>query len=120
MQDFHRALERTWFVLGEANAYFAEQEPWKLKKTDLSRMNTVLFVTAEVVRKVALLVQPVMPESASKLLDALNIEASGDAGATNASNVGPRSFASFGTELVPGTPIEKPAPIFPRHEEKTD
>lgn len=120
MQDFHRALERTWFVLGEANAYFAEQEPWKLKKTDLSRMNTVLFVTAEVVRKVTLLVQPVMPESASKLLDALNIAESGDAGATNASNSGPRSFASFGTELVPGTPIEKPAPIFPRHEEKTD
>ena len=120
MQDFHRALERTWFVLGEANAYFAEQEPWKLRKTDLSRMNTVLYVTAEVVRKVALLAQPVMPDSATKLLDALNVDASGDAGRTNASGAGPRSFEAFRTELVPGTPLEKPTPIFPRHEEKTD
>ncbi|MBO0594475.1 methionine--tRNA ligase [Nesterenkonia sp. E16_7] len=119
-QDFHRALERTWFVLGEANAYFAEQEPWKLKKTDLSRMNTVLFVTAEVLRKVALLAQPVMPESATQLLDALNIEAGGDAGRTNASGTGPRSFEAFHAELVPGTLLAKPTPIFPRHEEKTD
>ncbi|MGC5271501.1 hypothetical protein ACPXAU_23900, partial [Salmonella enterica] len=56
-QDFHRALERTWYVLGEANAYFAEQAPWQLKKTDVARMGTVLWVTAEVLRRVALLIQ---------------------------------------------------------------
>lgn len=119
-QDFHRALERTWYVLGEANAYFAEQQPWQLKKTDLERMNTVLYVTAEVIRKVALLAQPVMPESASKLLDALSVEDDGDAGSTNASNTGSRSFAAFGEKLAPGAPIEKPEPVFPRHEEKED
>ncbi|GAB3843321.1 methionine--tRNA ligase [Nesterenkonia populi] len=117
-QDFHRALERTWFVLGEANAYFAEQAPWQLAKTDLERMRTVLYVTAEVVRKVALLAQPVMPESAEKLLDALGLEPSGDAGRTNASNEGPRSFAAFGERLAPDTPISKPQPVFPRHEEE--
>ena len=119
-QDFHRALERTWYVLGEANAYFAEQQPWQLKKTDTARMNTVLYVTAEVIRKVALLTQPVMPESASRLLDALGVEDTGDAGATNASNIGSRSFAAFGEGLTPGTPVEKPEPVFPRHEEKED
>ncbi|NLS10197.1 methionine--tRNA ligase [Nesterenkonia sp. MY13] len=117
IQDFHHALERTWYVLGEANAYFADQAPWQLKKTDEARMRTVLYVTAEVVRKVALLSQPVMPESAGKLLDALGVEASGDAGATNASNTGARSFAAFGQQLTPGTPLEKPQPIFPRHED---
>ena len=62
VQDFHRALERTWFVLGETNAYFAEQAPWQLKKTDEARMATVLlYVTAEVIRRVALLAQAVMP-----------------------------------------------------------
>ncbi len=117
VQDFHHALERTWFVLGEANAYFADQAPWQLKKTDLERMGTVLYVTAEVLRRVALLAQPVMPTSATKLLDALGVAASGDAGATNASNEGPRSFAAFGEALRPGTPIAKPEPIFPRHED---
>ncbi|MDZ5078080.1 methionine--tRNA ligase [Nesterenkonia sp. HG001] len=116
-QDFHRALERTWYVLGEANAYFAEQAPWQLKKTDVERMNTVLWVTAEVLRRVALLIQPVMPGSATLLLDALSVDAGGDAGATNASNTGPRSFAAFDEELVAGTPIARPQPIFPRHEE---
>ncbi|MGO1548845.1 MAG: methionine--tRNA ligase [Nesterenkonia sp.] len=117
VQDFHRALERTWFVLGETNAYFAEQAPWQLKKTDEARMATVLYVTAEVIRRVALLAQAVMPESATKLLDALSVPASGDAGATNASNTGPRSLAAFDEQLVPGTPIQKPKPIFPRHED---
>ncbi|GAB3188567.1 methionine--tRNA ligase [Nesterenkonia suensis] len=116
-QDFHRALERTWYVLGEANAYFAEQAPWQLKKTDPGRMNTVLWVTAEVVRRVALLIQPVMPGSATQLLDALGVAAAGDAGATHVSTTGPRSFAAFDEQLVAGTPIEKPQPIFPRHEE---
>lgn len=116
-QDFHRALERTWFVLGEANAYFAEQQPWVLRKTDAGRMATVLYVTAEVIRKVSLLVQPVMPASASKLLDALGVSASGDAGATNVSGEGPRSFSAFSEELEPGTPIAKPEPVFPRHED---
>ncbi len=119
-QDFHRALERTWYVLGEANAYFADQAPWQLKKTDPERMGTVLYVTAEIIRKVALLAQPVMPASASKLLDALGVPAEGDAGATNASNEGPRSFAAFGQALEPGTPIAKPEPVFPRHEDPAE
>ena len=116
-QDFHRALERTWFVLGEANAYFASQQPWQLKKTDVERMGTVLYVTAEVIRKVAVLIQPVMPDSATRLLDALGVRSGGDAGSTGASGSGPRSFAAFGDDLVVGTLIEKPQPIFPRHED---
>ncbi|NDK32233.1 methionine--tRNA ligase [Nesterenkonia haasae] len=116
-QQFHRALERTWYVLGEANAYFADQAPWKLKKTDELRMRTVLYVTAEVIRKVSLLIQAVMPSSATKLLDALGVESGGDAGATNASNIGPRSFAAYDDALTPGSPISKPEPIFPRHED---
>ena len=117
VQEFHKALERTWYVLGEANAYFADQAPWKLAKTDTERMATVLYVTAEVIRRVALLIQPVIPDAATKLLDALGIEPSGDAGRTNDSNSGPRSFAAFAAQLEPGTPIAKPTPIFPRHED---
>ena len=60
-QEFSRALEAIWAVLGDTNAYFAEQAPWVLRKTDVERMNTVLYVTLEVLRIVAILAQPVMP-----------------------------------------------------------
>ena len=61
----HRSLEAIWTVLGDTNAYFAEQAPWVLRKTDVGRMNTVLYVTLEVLRIVAILAQPVMPTSAA-------------------------------------------------------
>ena len=80
-------------------------------------MQTVLWVTLEVVRRIALLIQAVMPDSATKLLDALGVEASADAGRTNASGQGPRSYAAWDDRLAPGTPIAKPTPVFPRHEE---
>lgn len=120
VQDFHGALEETWRVLGEVNAYFADQAPWVLKKTDEPRMRTVLYVTLQAVRRVALLVQPVMPASSSRLLDLLGVPAEGDAGATAASNAGPRSFAAFGEDLVPGTALPRPEGVFPRHEDPAE
>ncbi|MEE1620777.1 methionine--tRNA ligase [Zafaria sp. J156] len=106
-QEFSRALEAAWNVLGDANAYFAEQQPWVLRKTDPARMETVLYTTLEVVRKVALLAQPVMPGSAGRLLDALG-QPKGAA----------RSFAAFGTPLEPGTALPAPQPVFPKFEEQ--
>ena len=120
VQDFHDALEETWRVLGEINAYFADQAPWVLRKTDEPRMRTVLYVTLQAVRRVALLAQPVMPDSASRLLDLLGVPAEGDAGRTGASGSGPRSFAAFHEDLVPGTPLPAPQPVFPRHEEPAE
>ena len=105
-QAFHRALERIWTVLADTNAYFAEQEPWTLRKNgELDRMNTVLYVTLEVVRQVALLLQPVMPDSTAKLLTLLGVP-EGES----------RQFAALGTALVPGTELPAPAPVFPRYE----
>lgn len=109
LQDFHRSLEQIWTVLGDTNAYFAEQQPWVLRKTDVERMNTVLYVTLEVLRIVSILVQPVMPTSASRLLDAL--------GQRTAADDDERQFAAIGTPLLPGTPLPAPAPIFPKYEE---
>lgn len=104
-QAFHRALERIWQVVGEANRYFTAQEPWKLRKTDVERMNTVLYVTAEVLRIVAILTQPVMPASMGKLLDLLSVAPEN------------RVFAHLGQSLVAGVALPAPAPIFPRYEE---
>ena len=105
-QEFSRALEAVWHVLGDTNAYFAEQEPWKLKKTDPARMETVLYVTIEIVRQVAILLQPVLPQAMTSLL---NVLAVGQGSA--------RNFENYGTALVPGTELPAPAPVFPRYEE---
>ncbi|WP_028749323.1 methionine--tRNA ligase [Rhizobium mesoamericanum] len=104
-QLIHRALASIIAVVSETDRYFAGQEPWALKKTDPARMGTVLYVTAEVVRQIAILLQPFMPESAGKLLDLV------------AAPVDKRDFAALGKagRLVAGTPLEAPKPVFPRY-----
>ena len=104
----HRALEIIWALIADTNRYFAGEEPWAHKKTNPERMATILYVTAEVVRQIAILVQPVMPESAGKLLDQLGVPK--DA----------RDFAALGPKgrLKPGTQLPPPAPVFPRHVEE--
>ncbi|MFP5314271.1 MAG: methionine--tRNA ligase [Actinomycetes bacterium] len=111
-QELSRALEAIWTVLGDTNAYFAEQQPWVLRKTDLDRMNTVLYVTLEVLRIVSILVQPVMPDGAAKLLTVLGQGTGDDDGA--------RRFSAITTPLVPGIALPAPAPIFPKYEEPAD
>ena len=104
-QLIHRAVASIIAVVSETDRYFAGQEPWALKKTDPVRMGTVLYVTAEVVRQIAILLQPIMPESAGKLLDLVAIPAD------------KRNFATLGPagRLVSGTPLEAPKPVFPRY-----
>ncbi len=104
-QAFHRALETLWQVVAQANRYVDEQAPWALRKTDLPRMGTVLYVLAETIRHLALLVQPVVPQAAAKLLDQLAVPEN------------QRDFAALARPLVPGTPLPKPEGIFPRHVE---
>ena len=62
-------LDAVWAVVADANRYFAGEEPWAKRKTDPARMGTILYVTAEVVRQVAILAAPVVPAAAGKLLD---------------------------------------------------
>lgn len=107
-QAMHLALEAIWLMLGEANRYFSAQQPWVLRKSeseaDQLRFRTVLYVTCEAVRVAALLVQPVMPDSAGKLLDLL-----GQAGDR-------RAFDAVAARLAPGTKLPPPAGVFPRHQ----
>jgi len=103
-QAFNRALERVWEVVGAANRYVDEQAPWQLRRTDPARMATVLYTLMETVRHLAILMQPVVPGSAGRMLDQLGIAA--DA----------RDFSSIGADhrLVAGTPLPAPSPVFPR------
>ncbi len=104
-QGVTKYLDALWTVIADANRYFAAEEPWAKKKTDPARMATILYVTAECVRQFAILIQPVMPESAAKLLDLLAIAPED------------RAFASLGPKgrLKPGTKIPEPQGVFPRY-----
>ena len=110
VQGIHRALEAIWTVVGDANRYVDAQAPWALRRSDPTRMNTVLYVTAEVLRHLAILVQPVMPGSATKLLDQLG------------QSEDERDFTRLGESdaLRPGLPLPKPEALFPRYVEEKD
>src|SRR5882724_3744186 len=56
-QQLHQVLNAAWAVVADANRYFAGEAPWALAKTDPVRQGTVLYVTAEVIRQVAILAQ---------------------------------------------------------------
>jgi len=106
-QGIQHYLDAVWGVVADANRYFAGEEPWAKRKSDFQRMETILYVTAEVVRQVAILSAPVTPTAAAKLLDGLGQGA--DARAFNALGEAGR--------LQPGTAIPTPSGVFPRYVE---
>ncbi len=59
--------------LFEANKYFNDQEPWK-KKNDIIRLNTIVYTTLEIVRKISFLLYPIIPVSSLKALKIFDIE----------------------------------------------
>lgn len=104
-QAIKQYLDAVWAVVAEANRYFAGEEPWAKRKTDFKRMETILYITAEIVRQVAILAQPATPAGASRLLDGLGQGPEG------------RSFTALGEagRLEPGIAIPVPAGAFPRY-----
>jgi len=109
-QTLHTGLIDMWAVISTANGYVARQAPWTLRKTNPPRMQTVLFVCAETLRRLALLAQPFMPDAAARMLDQLCVPAD------------QRTFAAMTADhaVLPGTVLPPPAGIFPRYVDKTE
>ena len=105
-QQFHKVLDALWQVVSDANKYVDEQAPWTLRKTDPARMATVLYVLAEVIRRLGIVIQPFMPGSMARLLDQLAVPAEA------------RSFAALDKALIPGTALPTPSGVFPRYVEE--
>tara|TARA_Y100001936_G_C16071087_1_gene670633 strand:- start:1994 stop:2755 length:762 start_codon:yes stop_codon:yes gene_type:complete len=55
-----------------SNKYFNDQEPWK-KKNDPKRLNTIIYTSLELIRKISILLYPVIPSSSLKALSIFNI-----------------------------------------------
>lgn len=105
-QRFDRALEIVFKVVSDANTYIDAQAPWTLKKTDTARMGTVLYVLVETIRCLGLIMQPVTPDSAARLLDQLDIP------------VDKRvyEFLAPAHAIKPGCTLPEPKGVFPRLE----
>jgi len=105
-QAFNDALEMIWVEIRGANGYVDGQAPWKLKKEDPERMQTVLYVLCEIIRCVSLLMQPFVPGATAKILDQLMIDGQ------------QRDYSEFGLAscLKPGSELPKPIGVFPRFE----
>ena len=109
-QLVHEATGAIIAALSSANNYFAGQEPWARKKTDPVRMATVLYVTADTVRRLTIPMQAFVPVSASRLLDQLAVPE------------GERLLADAVTpnRLVSGTELPVPQGVFARIERKAE
>ena len=109
-QLVHEATGAIVSALSAANNYFAAQEPWALKKTDPARMATVLYVTADTVRRLTIPMQAFVPASAGKLLDQLAVP----------ENERQLMHAEGRPRLVPGTELPVPQGVFARIERKAE
>lgn len=114
-QAFHEVLEEIWNVIREANRTVDESAPWALRTTDPKAMESVLYILAEVIRHLAILLQPFMPGSCALMLDQLGVPE------------GNRTFEYLNAadnsvfdrnSLIPGTPLPKPEGVFPRFVEE--
>jgi len=59
--------------LFDANKYFNDQEPWK-KKNDIKRLNTIVYVSLEIIRKISILLNPIIPDTSLRVLEIFNLK----------------------------------------------
>ena len=73
-QDLNIYIKKVIEYSFDSNKYFNDSEPWSVKKTDPERMNVILFTICEQIKNISILLLPIIPNSANKILDILNIE----------------------------------------------
>jgi methionyl-tRNA synthetase len=106
--ELQSAVAAVWSIVDRANGYLVEKEPWKLAKDPAARpeLASVLYASAELLRIVAVLIQPIMPAAAQRLWDQLGLP-----GLVVDQRV--PEAATWG-QLEPGTQTHKGASLFPR------
>ena len=72
-QDINNYVNFIVKQLFNANKYFNDQEPWN-KKNDVKRLNTIIFVSLELIRKISIMLYPIIPDSSLKALEIFGIK----------------------------------------------
>ncbi|WPX09108.1 methionine--tRNA ligase [Anaerocellum danielii] len=108
--QFSNALIEIWKLIARANKYIDETMPWVLgkDKSKYPRLKTVLYNLAEVLRIVAILIEPFMPQTTPKMLSQLGISKEKNPDITSWD-----SAATFGLTKE-GTKVKRDQPLFPR------
>lgn len=110
--DPREALAKIWAVITRANQFVEETKPWALAKDPAkkSELGNALWVLADCVAHLGVLLQAFMPVTAERILSRMKVP--------DAAKI--RDEKEFAKPLaVSGAAIEKGDPLFPRHEEKT-
>jgi methionyl-tRNA synthetase len=112
--EINTAIKGVWALIGRANKYIDETGPWALAKDPAKkgRLNTVLYNLAEVLRIVAILISPFMPNTTPRIWKQLGL--AGDPAALKLDD------AQRWGLLPAGTVMAAPEALFPRIEEKED
>ena len=104
---FHRALESAWGMIARLDKFISDAKPWELSRSEEQRetLGAVLYRSAETLRWLAVMLYPVMPESAGAIWRQLGLE--GDPG-----RIDPTELKWGG--LRAGASVGEVAPLFPR------
>ena len=103
IQDITGYIKNVWELISEANKFFNDKKPWDLKKNDENQYKNVLFVTANLIKQIGILIYPVMPDTSERILQILNIKEE-------------NNFQSINDIALSGTKLNKISPLFPRIE----
>ena len=101
--DF-KDLKKIFELISLSNAYIDSQAPWELKKKDINRMNIVLSILIELIKRIAILTFPIMPVKSNKILNILNLDISN------------LKIDDYSILPKKSYKINDPKPIFPKYE----
>ena len=73
-QELNQYMKEVINFSFQANKYFNDQKPWDLKKTNLDRMNAIIYTILNQIKSISILLSPVIPGSSEKILDCLGLE----------------------------------------------
>ena len=71
-QDINSYITFVVDRLFASNKYFNDQEPWK-KKSDINRLNTIVYTALELIRKITILLYPIIPDTSLKVMKIFNL-----------------------------------------------
>tara|TARA_B100000945_G_C20322430_1_gene568332 strand:- start:56 stop:970 length:915 start_codon:yes stop_codon:yes gene_type:complete len=103
-QKINEYIKLVWDLINDTNKYFNDQKPWELIKSDIEKFKTVLNTTSELIKRIAIFIYPIMPDTSKKILDMLNIE------------IVETTFDAIGSYKVDNLKINSLSQIFPRIE----